>query len=119
MGDSPRGRQESDTTERLSTYTRTFPNRGHPAQTASPVNSAEHLRGQLYQFATSCSRKQWRDYLVTHSVKLHRSSAKTKILITRKGNHRLVFLMNVGCKSSQQNISKLNLTVYKKNELWL
>ena len=78
-GCSPRGRQESGTTERLSTHTATFLNRGHQAQTASPGNSAKRLRERLYQFATSCPRKQRRDYLVTHSVKLYRSRAKTKI----------------------------------------
>ena len=78
-GCSPWDRRKSDTTERLSTHTTTLLNRGHQAQTASPVNSAKRLRERLYQFATSCSRKQRKDYLVTHSVKLCRSRARTKI----------------------------------------
>ena len=75
---------------------------------ASLVNSTKHWREKLYQFSTSCSRKQkQREHLVTHSTKLHPSNTKTKILITRKGSYRPIFPMNIRCKNSQQNISKL------------
>ena len=82
---------------------------------ASQVNSTKHTKKNIYQ-SFSNSSKDWRgrktpkDILWSH----HQPNTKTKDN-TKKENYISIFLMNIRCKNSQENISKPKSTTHKKH----
>lgn len=91
-----------------------FQKRKHPTQMGLVANSTKYLRKKFYQ-SLQCLPED-REGILSNSF----CKTNTNLIpkpgkdITRKVNYRPVFLMNIHVKNLQQNISKLNRTMYKR-----
>ena len=81
---------------------------------ASLENSTKYLKKNMYQCLSKLSnRPKRREYSQSYSVKPLRYQNQTKTL-PKKENHRSYNLMNLHAKI-QQNMSKRNPTIHKKD----